>query len=82
MPPTPPIVRPCREDEADTLLAIINAAAQAYRGAIPADCWHEPYMSAAELRSEIAAGIDFVACEAGWRGGGRDGHPAVCATST
>ncbi len=38
---------------------IINAAAEAYRGVIPDDCWHEPYMSAAELDAEIAAGVAF-----------------------
>ena len=26
---------------------------------IPADRWHEPYMSAEELKSEIAAGVSF-----------------------
>jgi len=41
------------------MLGIINAAAEAYRGAIPADCWHEPYMSADELDTEIAAGVEF-----------------------
>lgn len=41
------------------MLAIVNAAAEAYRGAIPADRWHEPYMSEAELRDEIAAGVEF-----------------------
>jgi GNAT superfamily N-acetyltransferase len=52
-------IRRCRDDERGTILAIINAAAEAYRGVIPADCWHEPYMPAAELESEIAAGIAF-----------------------
>lgn len=41
------------------MLAIVNAAAEAYRGAIPADRWHDPYMPAAELRDEIAAGVEF-----------------------
>jgi GNAT superfamily N-acetyltransferase len=40
-------------------LAIINAAAEAYRGVIPADRWHEPYMSPEELDAEIAAGVEF-----------------------
>jgi GNAT superfamily N-acetyltransferase len=56
-------IRPCCEDEAETMLTIVNAAAEVYRGAIPADCWHEPYMPSAELQSEIAAGITFVGCE-------------------
>lgn len=59
-----PTIRSCREDEAETMLAIINSAAAAYRGAIPADCWHEPYMLAIELQYEIAAGVAFVGCEA------------------
>jgi len=42
---------------------IINAAAEAYRGVIPADRWHDPYMSSQELVSEIAAGIVFWAYE-------------------
>ena len=36
--------------------AIINDWAQAYRGVIPADRWHEPYMPMEELEREIAAG--------------------------
>jgi GNAT superfamily N-acetyltransferase len=52
-------IRLCRADERDTMLAIINDAAEAYRGVIPADRWHEPYMPIAELASEIAAGVVF-----------------------
>ena len=52
-------IRPCRPDEHDRMLAIVNAAAEAYRGVIPADCWHEPYMTAAQLAREIAAGVVF-----------------------
>jgi GNAT superfamily N-acetyltransferase len=57
-------IRPCREDEQDAVLRIINAAAEAYRGVIPADRWHEPYMEARELESEIAAGVRFWGYEA------------------
>jgi GNAT superfamily N-acetyltransferase len=52
-------IRPCRDDEREQILAIVNAAAEAYRGVIPADRWHEPYMPAAELDGEIAAGVAF-----------------------
>ena len=45
------------------MLAIINDAARAYRGVIPADRWHEPYMPAAELAKEIAAGVVFWVAE-------------------
>ena len=47
------------------MLAIINDAAQAYRGAIPPDRWHEPYMPAQELEAEIADGIAFWVAEEG-----------------
>jgi GNAT superfamily N-acetyltransferase len=57
-------IRACRDDERATILAIVNAAAEAYRGVIPADCWHEPYMPASELDSEIAAGVRFWGYEA------------------
>jgi len=52
-------VRPCRKDERSVIHEIINAAAEAYRGIIPADRWHDPYMSLAELDSEISAGVVF-----------------------
>ena len=57
-------VRPCADNERPTVLAIVNAAAEAYRGAIPEDCWHEPYMPSGELDSEIAAGVVFWGYEA------------------
>ncbi|MDQ6721154.1 MAG: GNAT family N-acetyltransferase [Candidatus Dormibacteraeota bacterium] len=57
-------IRPCRDDERKVILAIINSAAAAYRGVIPADRWHEPYMSSRELDREIAAGVAFWAHEA------------------
>jgi GNAT superfamily N-acetyltransferase len=52
-------VRLCREDEGAAILAIVNAAAEAYRDVIPADRWREPYMPAADLEREIAAGVVF-----------------------
>ena len=55
-------VRPCRPDEHAAILAIVNAAAARYRGAIPADCWHEPYMPAEQLERDVAAGVRFWGC--------------------
>ena len=52
-------IRPCRDDERDAILALVNAAAEAYRGVIPADRWHDPYMPRDELDAEIAAGVAF-----------------------
>jgi len=52
-------------DDADfpTILSIINDAAHAYRDVIPADRWHEPYMSREELAREISAGVMFWVAE-------------------
>jgi len=44
-------------------LVIINEAARAYRGVIPDDRWHEPYMSAKELAQEVANGVAFWVAE-------------------
>ena len=52
-------IRPCRQVDFDTVYTIINDAAEAYRGVIPADCWKVPYMSREELRHEIAEGVLF-----------------------
>lgn len=38
---------------------IINDAATAYRGVIPADRWHEPYMTEEELKKQIDEGVEF-----------------------
>ena len=57
-------IRPCREDEHPAILAIVNAAAEAYRDVIPADRWHEPYMGAARAEGEIASGVEFWGYEA------------------
>ena len=53
------MIRECKDSEFNTISEIINDAAQAYRGVIPQDCWHEPYMSLAELRAQIEDGIVF-----------------------
>jgi GNAT superfamily N-acetyltransferase len=60
-------IRPCRDDERPAILEIVNAAAEAYRGVIPADRWQEPYMPRSELDEEIAAGVEFWGYEAGGR---------------
>jgi GNAT superfamily N-acetyltransferase len=52
-------IEPCRDDERTAILAIVNAAAEAYRGVIPDDRWHEPYMAMHELENEIADGVAF-----------------------
>ena len=51
------IVEPIEDSEA--IGAVINDAAIAYRGIIPADLWHEPYMPREALRAEMQAGVKF-----------------------
>ncbi len=55
-------IRRCH-DEYAAILTIVNAAAEAYRGVIPPDCWHDPYMPLSELRQEIAGGVEFWGAE-------------------
>jgi GNAT superfamily N-acetyltransferase len=43
----------------DVIAAIINDGAEAYRGVIPADCFHDPYMPIGKLASELDAGVVF-----------------------
>src|SRR5579871_3413852 len=52
-------IRACSENDSADIHAIINDGARAYRGVIPADRWHEPYMSADALTREIADGVHF-----------------------
>ncbi len=52
-------LRRCQEEESPLMLGIINAAAEAYRGAIPDDCWQDPYMSTDELEAEFRGGVEF-----------------------
>jgi len=58
------VIRSARPEDVPALTAIVNAAAEAYRGVIPPDCWHEPYMPEDDLRSEIADGVEFWVTEA------------------
>ncbi len=53
------MIRLCGDADVPRIEAIINEAARVYEGAIPPDCWHEPYMPGAELRTEIEAGVQF-----------------------
>src|SRR5437867_4456066 len=53
------MMRPCDNADFPAIEALINEAAQAYRGVIPADCWHETYMTGSALKGEIEAGVNF-----------------------
>ena len=56
-------IRRIRQEDLRVALAIVNEAARAYRGVIPTDRWHEPYMSRDELEKEIADGVNFWVAE-------------------
>jgi GNAT superfamily N-acetyltransferase len=58
-------IRPCGEADLPALFSIVNDAAQAYKGIIPSDCWHEPYMPLDELKRQIRDGIAFWGYQSG-----------------
>ena len=53
------MIADCAAADFDDMLAVINEGAAAYRGIIPVDCWHDPYMNRKELSGEISAGVAF-----------------------
>jgi GNAT superfamily N-acetyltransferase len=58
------MIRRCEERDLEAIWAIVNDGAVAYKGIIPADRWHEPYMTREELRREIDDGVVFWGYEA------------------
>jgi hypothetical protein len=50
------MIRGCTDADVAAIETVVNDAAQIYRDVIPADCWHEPYMSRSDLLAEIDAG--------------------------
>jgi N-acetylglutamate synthase-like GNAT family acetyltransferase len=59
------MIRQCEVDDFENIYEIVNDAAVAYKGVIPADRWHEPYMGREELQYEIDAGVRFWGYEEG-----------------
>jgi N-acetylglutamate synthase-like GNAT family acetyltransferase len=59
------MIRACEVVDLQAIYEIINDAAEAYRGIIPADRWHEPYMSGEELLHEMDSGVNFWGYEEG-----------------
>jgi N-acetylglutamate synthase-like GNAT family acetyltransferase len=57
------LIRKSVKTDFAAMLGIINDAARAYHGVIPADRWHEPYMPADELKREIIGGVVFWVAE-------------------
>lgn len=54
------MIRNATPADFDDIRVVINDGASAYRGVIPEDRWHEPYISEKELRTEIEAGVEFI----------------------
>lgn len=57
------VIRRSSDGDIPAILGVINDAARAYGGVIPADRWHDPYMSRDELAKEIADGVVFWVAE-------------------
>jgi N-acetylglutamate synthase-like GNAT family acetyltransferase len=53
------MIVPVQHSDFTIVHEIINDGASAYKGIIPADRWHEPYMSVEELQAQITDGVKF-----------------------
>jgi len=53
------MIRKGTDEDFEEIFSIINDAAIAYKGVIPPDRWHEPYMTKEELRAQIEDGVRF-----------------------
>jgi GNAT superfamily N-acetyltransferase len=53
------MIRECVPSDFDEMFSVINAAAEAYKGVIPDDRWHDPYMPTEDLKTEIRNGVEF-----------------------
>jgi GNAT superfamily N-acetyltransferase len=53
------MIRKCTQQDLSVMCEIINDAARAYKGVIPEDRWHDPYMPIEELKHEIDDGVEF-----------------------
>lgn len=57
------MIRKLSNSDFDAILRVVNDAAVAYKGVIPADRWKDPYMPTDELRAEMEDGVEFY----GWK---------------
>ena len=53
------MIRKATDEDFEEIFNIINDAAIAYKGVIPPDRWHEPYMTREELQAQIEEGLRF-----------------------
>ena len=49
------MIKRLSDKDTTTIYNIINVAASAYKGVIPDDCYHEPYIPEKELQHEMAS---------------------------
>ena len=49
------------KNDTSEILHVINDASLRYKGAIPDNCWHEPYMSRQKLTDEFSDGVRMYA---------------------
>jgi len=53
------MIRQCDSHDLESIFVVINDAAQAYKDAIPKDCWKDPYMSKDDILREMEDGVIF-----------------------
>jgi len=51
------LIREYKKNEVHKILEVINDASLKYKGVIPDNCWHEPYIPEQELIGEISDGV-------------------------
>ena len=51
------MINECIKSDTSKILHVINDASLKYKGIIPDNCWHEPYMSKQELIDEFNDGV-------------------------
>ena len=51
------MISECKKSDSSKILLIINDASLRYKGFIPDNCWHDPYMSEQELFDEFTDGV-------------------------
>ena len=53
------MIQKCVQEDFETIWEVINDGSAAYKGVIPADRWHEPYMPQEELKTQMKEGVQF-----------------------
>jgi len=59
------MIRQCNPTDFEAIYTVINDGAEAYKGVIPEDRWHTPYMTKDDLQQEIDNGVVFWGYEDG-----------------